>query len=150
MKKLLIPLVVGIAVVIAAVAVSDDEAPLEGILLSFEAATDAEGNCTPKRFDRAMIGDSNLYAVRGDTQYIMPTGTTSIPFQIVFRSTDMDGTSTSDTISMLNHPGSCSELTIKIEIDHCEYLMPEGREERACPVIRTEGIAAFQAVTVKN
>ena len=60
----------------------------------------------------------------------------------------MNGMSTSDTISMLNHSGSCSELTIKIEIDYCEYLMPDGREERACPVIQTEGIEVFKSVAV--
>ncbi|MEM6709711.1 MAG: hypothetical protein AAF648_13090 [Pseudomonadota bacterium] len=121
-----------------------------GIQLTFSAATDSEGNCRPERKDRGFVGDTGLYAVRGETSYVLPSGTTEIPFQIVFRGIDDNGFSKDRATTILNHPGACSELSITIDIEFCEYVTPAERQERACPDISVVGDEAFGQVIIKR
>ncbi len=117
-----------------------------GIALNYTAATDGSGNCTPKRKDWAYIGDTGLFAVRGDADYVLPDGTTSIPFQAVYKWPNDEGMAKDRATTLLNYPGSCAELTIRITIEYCEYRGENGIEERACPAIVVNGADQFAGI----
>ncbi|MEN7343271.1 MAG: hypothetical protein AAAFM81_10025, partial [Pseudomonadota bacterium] len=140
-------LVVLASMLIATFAESDEVAA-EGMHIAFDAVENDEGHCTPKRVVRAFIGDTNLYAVRGETRFVMPGGVTEIPFQAVFRGFDDAGYSKDRATSLLNHPGRCDELSIVITIEFCEYYGDSGRERRQCPAIAMSGDDAFSSVQV--
>ena len=128
-----------------------DETPAnQNMVFEFEAATNASGNCTPKRVVRAYVEASGLHAIRGETKFILPTGTTEIPFQAVFRGYNDEGRSRDRATSMLNYDGLCEELTIDITIEFCEYYGDEGREKRACPAIDLSGDEAFAAININR
>lgn len=118
------------------------------IVLNFTPTENSEGNCTPERLDRAYIGDSGLNAIRGETKYILPSGTTEIPFQSVFKWPNDEGYAKSRSTSMLNYDGGCADLKIEITVEFCEYFTDNGRAKRTCPDIATTGNEGFASVTV--
>ncbi len=125
-----------------------DEPSREGVHIAFEGAQNSDGQCTPKRLVRAFVGDTGLYAIRGETRFTMPGGVTEIPFQAVFRGFDNAGYSKDRSTSLLNHAGRCDELEIVITIEYCEYYGSDGRERRACPAMAMSGEDAFSSVEV--
>jgi hypothetical protein len=122
--------------------------PTDRVLVRMSAATDDAGSCRPESSIVAHTESSGLYAIRGDASYVMPAGTTNIPYQAVFRSTDDRGYSDSDAITVLNHAGPCSDLVINIEIQKCEYLGEDKRDKSDCPDFDFTGTDGFSAVNV--
>ncbi|MEL7313161.1 MAG: hypothetical protein AAFN07_16710 [Pseudomonadota bacterium] len=145
------PAAVSAALIGAGMAACADDTPASNSMsFEFEAATSESGNCTPKRVVRAEVEDSGLHAIRGETKFILPSGTTEIPFQAVFRGFNDEGMSRDRATSMLNYDGSCEELTIDITIEFCEYYGDDGREKRACPEIELTGDAGFAAINIQR
>lgn len=144
MHSLKLALVLGSLLLLTACenGVSADPA-IDGIRFSYKAATSKAGDCQPERDDLAFIGDSGLFAVRGESVYAMPAGKTEIPFQAVYKNPDENGLADDRAITMLNYPGTCGELEIEITIDYCEYYGDSGIERRACPEIVVEGVEPF-------
>lgn len=120
----------------------------DGMQITFAAATDADGNCRPERTIVAQVEATGLHAIRGESDYVMPGGKTSIPFQTVFRGMDDDGFSDDDAVTLLNHPGPCSDLVIEIQIEYCEYYGEGGPVDKACPAMKVEGTEGFKAVNI--
>ena len=120
----------------------------DGMLIEFAAGKDVDGNCRPERTITAQVAATGLHAIRGESVYTLPAGITRIPFQAVFRGMDDDGISDDDAVTLLNHPGPCSDLVIDIEIETCEYIGDAGPDRKACPAMKVEGIDAFAAVNL--
>ncbi|MEM9837936.1 MAG: hypothetical protein AAF830_02150 [Pseudomonadota bacterium] len=123
--------------------------PPGGILLSYTPATNDEGFCQPERRDVVDVGVNSVYAIRGETRFVLGDGTTRIPFQSLHKYPDeKTGMSEDKSISILNQQGACEDLIITVTIESCEYLGEEGLEERACPAIGTSGASSFQDIEV--
>ena len=117
-----------------------------GVVFQFAAESDKAGNCQPEREGLADVGSTSVFAVRGEATYSMPDGDTNIPFQGVFKNPDDKGFADDSAIVMLNYPGTCADLAVKIRIDYCEYSIERGREERACPEIAIDGSDGFSSI----
>ncbi|MEO1573329.1 MAG: hypothetical protein AAFU65_00030 [Pseudomonadota bacterium] len=125
-----------------------DAERFDGMSITFKAATDADGNCRPERTIEAQVEATGLHAIRGDSDYRLPEGTTSIPFQEVFRAMDDDGFSDSDAITILNFNGPCSDLVIDIDVAYCEYYGESSVDKKACPAMKVTGTEGFAAVNI--
>lgn len=91
---------------------------------------------------------TGLHAIRGDSDYRLPEGITSTPFQEVFRGMDDNGFSDSDAITILNFNGPCSDLVIDIEVEYCEYYGESSVDKKACPAMKITGTEGFAAVNI--
>ena len=127
-----------------------DRAADDGVRLQFVARTDVHGNCRPERVVGAYTDASGLRAIRGEADYVMPTGTTHIPFQTVFRGMDNRGYSKSDAVTVLNHDGPCADLVININIQRCEFIGDGPQTRTACPDFNVTGYDAFSGVNIRR
>ncbi|MEM1080786.1 MAG: hypothetical protein AAGH65_04310 [Pseudomonadota bacterium] len=118
----------------------------DGLSVHFTASANADGSCQPERAVLANAEGLGLYAVRGETVFSLPEGNTVIPFQSVFNAFDDDGYASDRSISVLNATGPCSDLTITVTIEYCEYSGSAGYEERACPDIQVTGMDGFAGI----
>lgn len=130
---------------------SDNKLP-GGIIFAFTPAINAKGACEPERVDivDTAIDGKQLFAIRGDARYTMPTGITNIPFQSVHKYPDQSGFSDTDSIIGLNYEGECKDLTVDIKIKYCEYYDANSREKSACPDIQIKGSANFAAINIER
>ena len=127
-----------------------DGTNVDNVQLRFAAQTDERGTCRPERVVGAYTQASGLYAIRGEADYVLSTGSTRIPFETVFRSMDDRGYSESDAVTVLNHEGPCSDLVINITIERCEFVGADKMDQTACPDFNVTGYDAFSAVNIRH
>jgi len=119
-----------------------------GVAMTFTPATNEAGTCQPERESIADVGITGLFGIRGDSTYTMPGGDTRIPFQSVFKYPDESGYADDKSITILNFPGACTDLAVKIRIDYCEYDTGQGRAERPCPDISVGSADGFSSIEI--
>ncbi len=120
---------------------TDDQLKKGTVQITYQAATDDQGGCTPTyeatTADANGQPDNEINIIRGKTEYFNPEKYKigEIPFQVKMNR---------ETQSRLNEVIACKDLTIKVTLKKCEYFYPS--KNTGCPEIIIKGQEGFGGI----